>query len=234
MGEKLCVVCSSEDVATIFKNPKLFTFEAFVRDVTLSFGVSPEIVDWMFHAPSESNAPQTSTSPNKHFIDRAHDYYKLQLHPGDKLDILQDKLLTNVDEWLQWKRFSDTFTLESSPDKKTVSLLGWCSDVLVSSATTAVFGKVILQIEPNLPQAIFDFDNENWKLNFKLPRVLAKEMYTAKQKIVDALQEYFRLPKEERSGESWIIDVFETEMREMGISDHQIALTLTMTLWVYV
>ena len=237
MGEKLCVITSSEDVSTIFKSPKQFTFEVFVRDVSLLFGVLPEIVDLMFRVPSEdhlSSVPQASAHLGKHFIDRAHESYKLQLHPGDRLDILQDAFLSKIDGYLQWSEFSDKFTLEGLPNRKTVSLLGWCTEVLLASATKAVFGNAILEIEPNLQQAVFDFDNENWKLNYRVPRILAKKMYAAKQKVFEALLQYFKLPREKRSGGAWLIETLETDMRDMGIDDHQIASTISMTLWVYV
>lgn len=178
MGEKLCVITSSEDVSTIFKSPKQFTFEVFVRNVSLLFGILPEVVDLMFRVPSEddlSSVPQASAHHEKHFIDRAHETYKLQLHPGDRLDILQDAFLSKINGYLQWSEFSDKFTLEDLPNRKTVSLLGWCTEVLLASATKAVFGNAILEIEPNLLQAVFDLDNENWKLNFKVPRIFAKK-----------------------------------------------------------
>lgn len=184
----------------------------------------------MFQTPLED---ERSAAPRKHFIDRAHDYYKLQLHPGEKLDIVQEPFLGSIEESLQWQNISGKYVLETTHDTKTVSIYGWCSEVLLLATTKAFFGDSILQIEPNILQGIHDFDNANWKLLYKIPRFWAKDMWEAKDLVHGALLKYFKLPLGQRSDGAWVVQTLESEMRDMGVDDQQIASILMMTYWVY-
>ena len=47
------------------------------------------------------------------------------------------------------------------------------------------------------------FDNERWKMNYKLPCFMSKEMHNAKDKIVATFKKYLALPKDQRTGEAW-------------------------------
>lgn len=184
----------------------------------------------MFQTPLED---ERSAAPRKHFIDRAHDYYKLQLHPGEKLDIVQEPFLGSIDESLQWQNISGKYVLEATHDTKTVSIYGWCSEVLLLATTKAFFGDSILQIEPNILQGIHDFDNASWKLIYQIPRFWAKDMWEAKDLVHGALLKYFKLPLGQRSDGAWVVQTLESEMRDMGVDDQQIASILMMTYWVY-
>lgn len=49
---------------------------------------------------------------------------------------------------------------------------------------------------------------------------------------MDALREYFMLPKEERKGEAWLVRNLEAEMRNVGIEEPDIAAFVMMIYWV--
>ena len=117
---------------------------------------------------------------------------------------------------------------------KTVSLLGWCREVLLDSATLSFFDERLVQIDPELYDSFFVFDELSWKLLFRYPRLFAHKMYAAKDRIIDALTIYFKLPPSERTGESWLISELEREMRNIGIGDRDIAAIIMPLYWVYV
>ena len=102
----------------------------------------------------------------KCWMDLTHDDFKLQLPHGEKLDVLQDTFLSNIDRSLNWDKLSGPMVISGSrKDEKVVSLFKWCGEVLVDSATRAFFGDSIYQIAPDLLPDLFTFDNESWKLS---------------------------------------------------------------------
>ena len=102
----------------------------------------------------------------------------------------------------------------------------------MDSATRAFFGDRLLELEPELLQSFFDFDDNSWKLTYKLPGFLSKEVTAAKQKGIDALTRYFQLAKEERPGEAWLVRTLEAEMRHVGIQEPDIAAFIMIFYWV--
>lgn len=107
-----------------------------------------------------------------------------------------------------------------------MSLLEWTRQVLLDGATQAFFGSKLREIEPDLFGTFFYFDDNSWKLTYKIPRYWSNDIYAAKQKAQDALKLYFDLPREQRSGEAWIIRTLEIELRGLGIDEPDIAAVL--------
>lgn len=185
----------------------------------------------MFEVPPKD---ESGSSPPKSFIDRAHDYYKLQLHPGDKLDVAQEPFFRAIDDSLHWQKLSEKYVQEATLDTKVVSLIGWCKEVLLFAATKAFLGEKIIEIEPNILEAIHDFDLTSWKLVYRVPSFYARDMQTAKNIVDNALLKYFQLPTQERPECSWLVQTLESDMRKMGIDNQQLASLVMMTFWVYV
>ena len=203
----------------------------------VTFGATPSAVEKMWQNPSKDIAATKKSRINPLHKALAHlgeDLYRQQLQPGRELDILQSSFLHNIHESICWQNLSDKITVSSSRDRKTVSLLGWCREVLLDAATKSFFGDRLQEIDPDLFQSFFDFDDNSWKLTYHYPRFLSNEMYAAKQQAINALTTYFKLPKEQRLGESWLVRTLEAEMRHLGIAEHDIAAFVMMTYWVYV
>ncbi|KAI9844750.1 MAG: hypothetical protein M1837_005283 [Sclerophora amabilis] len=227
VGENIYVLTSPQDVAAVYKSKSL-SFDPVMRDVVATFGATPSSAEKMWQSPAD----QGSANPRKSFMELSHENYKAQLHPGAKLDTLQDRFLGSIDESLRWQNISHNVVRSSSQETKIVSLLGWCSEVLIDSATRAFFGPRLLQIEPNLLQSSIDFDDNSWKFNYQIPRFLAKETYTAKDRITVALEKYFNLPEEEREESAWMIQALEMDMRKVGLDEQQLASMIMVLHWV--
>ncbi|MCJ1288256.1 hypothetical protein MMC26_007611 [Xylographa opegraphella] len=155
-----------------------------------------------------------------------------QLLPGEELETLQAVLLDNIHVSTQWSKISDKIIQSFTQDTKTVSLLGWCREILLDAATRSFFDECLVKIDSHLYDSFFIFDELSWKLHFRYPRVLSKEMYAAKDRIIDALKIYFELPKSERKGESWLISNLETAMRDVGIETEDVAALIMPLYWV--
>lgn len=219
----------------MFKNTEQLTFDDYVKDMMLQFGTTPEAVDKMWQAPTNHNLNSTSLQPNprpKSFVHSSESLYRQQLHPGEKLNTLQDVFLGNIYKSLTWETIPEKIIISSTADERSVSLLGWTRQVLLDGSTRAFFGDKLLDIEPNLFASFFYFDDNSWKLTYKIPRYWSSDVYAAKQKAQDALKLYFCLPKEQRSGEAWIIRTLETELRGLGVDEPDIAAVMMMLFWV--
>lgn len=160
--------------------------------------------------------------------------FRQQLLPGNELDVLQKVFMRNIHEALLWDKISGKVILSMTQDSKKISLLNWTRQVLLDTATRTFFGDALLEIEPDLSRIFCEFDDDSWQLHFKYPRFLSKRMYTARDKIANALVVYFRLPEEYRQGAAWITRSFEAEMRRREIADTDIAAILIAVFWVYV
>jgi hypothetical protein len=210
MGEEMYIVTSPDDVLSVYKNTKALDFNPIIKDIMADFGVTSATLDRMFEERFKG----------KCWMDLTHDDFKLQMHPGEKLDVLQDTFLSNIDRSLNWDKLSGPMVISGSgKDEKVVSLFKWCGEVLVDSATRAFFGGSIYQIAPDLLTDFFTFDNESWKLSYKYPHFAAKEMYTAKAKGEAAFAKYLALPKEQRQDASWIVQSIEQGMRDLGVHE---------------
>lgn len=225
---------SAEDVSAVYKNIEQLTFDDYIKDMMVHFGASSLAIDKMWQVPKDGRYSITG-QPNplrKPLAQFSEGFHKQQLHPGGRLETLQNTFLGNIHTSLTWKNMSDKVVLSSTNDERTVSVLEWTREVLMDAATRSFFGDALLKIEPKLFESFFAFDDNSWKLTYKIPRPWSNDMYAAKQKGQDALATYFALPKEQRQGEAWVIRTLEAEMRGVGIESPDIAAFLMMIYWV--
>lgn len=113
-----------------------------------------------------------------------------------------------------------------------MSLFQWCQKVLVDSATKTFFGDILLDISPDFTEHFYDYDENSWKLLYQYPRIFARDLHTAKSKMLNTLVTYLKLPKEQRSDASWLIQTLENEQRDIGIEIRDIAAMIMMGYWV--
>ena len=110
-------------------------------------------------------------------------------------------------------------------------LYEWCATVLGNAAMRALFGDVLLELEPRLLEYFYSFDAESWKLMFQLPPVFARRMHAAKDSSRSAYTRYFQIPQEKRSGTCHYIRSVEAKQRQAGMTDRDIAATAQMFFW---
>lgn len=164
-----------------------------ISDMMLRFGASPLSVDKMWQTPKDGGSSATG-QPNplhKSLAQLSESFHKQQLRPGKKLDTLQDTFLGNVYRSISWKTMSDKVVISSTADRKTISLLQWTREVLLDGATRAFFGDALLELEPDLFETFYHFDDNSWKFTHKIPRLWSSDMYAAKEKAQNALRKVF-------------------------------------------
>ncbi|CAG8959642.1 hypothetical protein HYFRA_00001545 [Hymenoscyphus fraxineus] len=210
MGQELYIVTSPKDVLSVYKNSKGLDFNPIIKEIMASFGLRASTLDKMFDLDSNG----------KCWMDTAHGIFKLQMHPGEKLDELQATFLGNIDKSLNWEKLVGPMVLSNSGNEaKSVSLFKWCGEVLVDSATRAFFGDSIFHIDPNLLADFFVFDADSWKLSYQYPYFAAKDMYDAKKKGETAFAKYLALPREQREDASWVTKSIEDGIEGLGIRE---------------
>lgn len=237
-GQELYVMTSPRDIAQVYKNTAELTFDTFIRQTLKSLGASSSAIEkWIPQRHYQAESDQTVTGSILPASDFTHIGEKLcqrQLLPGRELDSLQRVFMNGIHEALLWDKVTPKCTLRSCPRLKTVSLLSWCREVLLESATHAFFGERLMRINPNLFASFFIFDASSWKLNYGYPRFLSNELYAARDVIIDSLESYFKLPRSKRPGMSYLITQFEDEMKRLDIEERDIAALVMPVYWVYV
>ena len=214
---------SPKDHLTVYKNPTTLTFDGFIRDLYTTFGMSKEGISKMWQA-------QVSTVGDKSKqVHLGQGIHREQLHPGRHLDDLTAVYLGEIEQSLHWNRIPDLSP--HNAQAKVVSLWEWCADVLGNAATQALYGNVLLDLEPDLLENFYAFDSESWKLTFQLPRMFAKRMHDAKDKSRDAYIRYFQLPAEKRPGTCHYLRCVEEKQRQVGMTDEDIGVAAQMFFW---
>lgn len=242
-GKDMVILTHPQEVADAYKIPTLY-HDDFVRDFFNQLGVSPIGMRKMFQDPrsfavtEKSNSMLQNENPlYKCFTHYQSDLYKGQLHPGKQFEVLQAKILRCIDDSLQWDHLPSepgaTSTISRiMPYERTLSLSDWCREVIVKATTRVMFGDALLHIDPKFLQYFYDFDDESWKLTYQLPRFLSKDVHAVKDKILDVLVEFLKLPPDKTEDACWLVKMLVTEQRNIGIGERDIAAMLMVVFWV--
>lgn len=110
-------------------------------------------------------------------------------------------------------------------------LLDWTEELFIRTTTEVYWGKTIWKVAPNLINSFLQWESTTWKYVFQLPRLLSKDMYTAKYQLVDAFSTYFEKPKEERNDANYFVSAAEDKLRITGLETQDIARVHMLQLW---
>ena len=239
----MVILTHPQEVADTYKDTTL-THDTFVRNFFNQLGVTPVGMRKLFQDPRSFPAKEKSSSMlqnenplHKAFANYQSELYKQQLHPGERLDVLQPKVLHYVNDSLQWDNLPSqhapsSATVNTLHPGKIVSLSEWCREVLVKATARSFFGDAPLDIDPNFLQNFYDFDDVSWKITYNLPYLFAREAHASKDKLLDVLVEYLNLPHGKKEAACWLIKMLEKELREIGVGDRDIAAMLLLVFWV--
>ena len=141
-GEQLYILTSPEDVTAAYKIITQLTFDRVVYDLSITFGVTNAAMDKAYRKPT---------------VDDNTDFYKQQLHSGNRFDLLQSKFWHYIDKSIRTENLSSPYILSSTLTEKSVSLQSWCQNILLNAGTQAFFGEKILGMDPDLMQNFLGF-----------------------------------------------------------------------------
>ncbi|KJZ75145.1 hypothetical protein HIM_05339 [Hirsutella minnesotensis 3608] len=208
MGQEIYVVTDPAHIQAVFKQPAALDHDAMAIDILLDVGMTKETI----HEICEP------VYGRKTFIHTTHDNFRAQLHPGPQLDKVQREFLGHIDKSLQWNKITGSIGQSSPNNAKIVSLWEWCGEVLVDSAIEAFFDRSLYDFNPDILKDFFLFDDESWKLPYKLPRFAVKNLHGSMDRCIEAISQWLAIPAEKRDA-SWIINRMTEGMQQLGVTD---------------
>lgn len=239
MGESVYVVTSPQDTALVHKQVENLSMDSWIQDLMTQFGASAASIRAMW-SPSPNSV---ADDDDKDFAKALHNaaseplahlcqlLFRLQLNPGEFSNEIQKKVLTNIHEKMRWESMPHSMIFSAGPDQRIISLMKWSQSVLLQGATTAFFGKSLLEVEPDLFTQFFAFDESSWKLSYRIPFLWAQDVLNSKAFAGDAMRRYFDQPFSRRADASWLVQAIESRMRGSGISSKDIGTLVLMFYW---
>ncbi|KAF7511886.1 hypothetical protein GJ744_003119 [Endocarpon pusillum] len=234
-GKKLYFVTSPEDATAFFKESETLSFDKIVREIASSFGVSDTALYDFNRQPlgeKDDVVSRKTGIKNPHLKSLSQlnkDFMKQQFLPGERYYELQDRFLGYIETSLiQVNTSNKPATCEAASHEHT-SLMEWSQSVLIDAGVRALFGDKLLELDPDLPKHFLKFNDELWKLLYKWPG--ATQTRAAKSQCIKTIQQYLALPKHERPGAAYVVEVMEATQRALGIPEDDIATVLFMLLW---
>ena len=231
-GQSLYILTSANDVEEMYKNTTTLSWELLVQDLYRWIGFSNAAVDKLWQPPTrkqKADNPVRVLSPNEMVAE----YQRRQLRPGVNMDILAASMIDHVNSMVRWDNLKMGETCDRQSSEKTVSLslIEWTSHAFIHSTTDMYWGKRIFEIDPTILETYTIWEKTNWKYVFQIPRLFSRDMYDARDKLVDAFTGYFQLPKNERTDAAWFVPIAEEEMRDIGSSDRDLGRAHMLQHW---
>ena len=147
--------------------------------------------------------------------------FKLQMHPGARLGVVQERLLDEIDGLMMWDRVRGRMVRKDGAEERVVSLYAWSEMVIVDAQTRAFFDEVLYEKCPDLLAQFQIYEGEAWKLPMDLPDFATKAMRSSKMNIENDLREYLTIPPNRRPNDSWLIATLCRDMDRLGLEETQ-------------
>jgi hypothetical protein len=167
MGESLYVIPSAEHVQAVYRAPKTLDFDPFIKEMLGKYGITTATASKMF---------DTLPGHGRNWMESSIENFKLQMHPGSKLDIVQNRLLGFVNNLLVWDRVIGRMVLQDGEEERLVSLYRWSEMVIVDAQTRAFFDDSLYANCPDLLAQFQVYEDESWKLPMDLPDFATKAL----------------------------------------------------------
>lgn len=236
-GEKLYVLTSPQDMKAVRENNSTLSPYELTRDFIIALGLKPAVGKTICKNSMQGdklNLMLRSGAMQKPFTQVVENFVLEKQNPilEQTSDSLHNAFIRHIEKSVRWNRLSAKYTKFTSVDEKEVSLISWCREVIVDAATRSYFDQALLQIEPNLTQIVFDFDNETCGSINKYPQKLGNLSSAAKEKGIRAFTAYLNLSKVQRAGEAQFVRDLEEEYRRLGLDEENLASLMMIVYWV--
>lgn len=232
-GERIYIVYSPEDVSTVYRNNTTLEFDTHVQDLFKSFDGSSDGI-MKLRTPYHSKNSESTSATELDALPPSQDSvglyirqsYKQQLQLGDKLDILEVKIMQSLTKSL------DIVHEKCISQKKTIlSILQLTKATLLDAGTAALYGDQLISISPNFITNFSAFDTNSWMLLYHYPTPFAAPCNIPKRKVLSAFTAYFSLPPSSRSEVAQFLQTIEAEQRKISLSNADIASSAFIFYW---
>ncbi|KIO32235.1 hypothetical protein M407DRAFT_18804 [Tulasnella calospora MUT 4182] len=185
-GQKHYVLTHPSDVQAVFKASRSLTFDGSTAQVLkLIYGMSddPDIsVEEMLHG-------------GKHLADGTimedpHTWFRRELS-GKALELMTERSVSEIHNNLdvEFDRLVES-TKNAADGKEELGALLWARNLLSDAVTAACFGPTFLKRFPRTIDALWEMDDGTYKLMYGIPEMFAKEVYAAREELVEVLKTY--------------------------------------------
>ena len=236
-GRRIYIVLSAADITSVLRNTKELTFHEAMQNLMFQFGATSSGVRAMWNLPSTHLGPSHDLQPSSRGKPLAHlaeDWLKIQLQSTSHLRVIQAVFLGFIHQNSTWRNLPGEAILSANlnPSQRKISLLKWIRQTIIEGATIAFFGPALLEIDATFVETFTKFDDTIWKLIYRIPKPWSNDTLAARRRLQQSMISYLRLPRQQRTGESWLVKTLETEMRARDIEVEDIATYLLMLNWV--
>lgn len=159
-------------------------------------------------------------------------FYKLQLRPGDELDILEARMLRS------FRKSMDSYFPEGiksfNGGQRAHSMREWITTSFLDAATLALYGEKLFELDSNFKEHFLAFDENNWMFLYHFPKFLSAPMDVPKRKVLHTFTAYYNFPLGERSEMAPFLQSIEAEQRKVSLNHSDIASIAFMIYWAWV
>lgn len=163
------------------------------------------------------------------------EYHSQQLLPGGQLNQIATIFVDRLNDRVRWPSQNlscdHSHVLKAFSGSVTVDVLGWTTHTFIHTVTEIYYGKLMLEIAPDLLKPFHKWEETSWKFLFQIPRFMSKDMYTAKGQLVDFFVAYFKRPEEQRDDANHFVKSVETELRTCGLDTEEVARIHMLSHW---
>ena len=239
----MVIVRNSHDVPLVWKSTKALTFDYFAQSMHRGIGVPESSISliWeedptrFYHGLEKSKPFFIRENPlRKKYFDIQEDWIKEQLQPGPRMDEVQKVLTDSIVSTILRNSSSPYYIRSTELGEKTVSLFDWCRHTLVKTASEAFLGPSIFNIDADFVQHYIEWDNTSWKVAYRHPQFLARDMQRARQRLIDVFMKFYSLSAQERPRISWLFDRMQSEQQMLGLPIQAVSAISILMLWGYV
>ncbi|KAF2704074.1 cytochrome P450 [Pleomassaria siparia CBS 279.74] len=216
----------------MYKNTATISYHSMIKEMHYMIECSQEGINTLFTLDPSAKHNIGMGTPMVPAL-MTNEFHRRQLYPGPHLDNLYDgKIIPYI-----WNTINRRPTAIENPtridisDGTPVSLMGLMVDVFDGGITSAFFGVGIWKVHPTLLRDFMTWEITNWKWTFQMPKVISGDMMKAKDSIVNTFVKYLQLPTEERNDRSYFATAMEEMMRDVGISELDMAKTMMLHFW---
>ncbi|OTB13141.1 hypothetical protein K445DRAFT_65159 [Daldinia sp. EC12] len=227
LGMTFYVITQSKHSAEVYRNTETLSFEDFVQGLMKTNGNRDSAIRRMYTSlpVSKIGFPNPQGESLGVLAQKMHIH---QLHPGKNLTLLQERVHAWINHHLNWGSIQQS----TSPSFKGLThielpLYQWCSDYFVRLGQHVYFGHILAEVDHDLPNSFFQFDELIWKMLYQYPGFLSYDMSVPRSRIITSLRKYFTIPQVERKeGAAWLINSMEDEAKAIGIDEENLAIIM--------
>ncbi|KAL9045993.1 MAG: hypothetical protein Q9214_001067, partial [Letrouitia sp. 1 TL-2023] len=215
------------DVQAFFKNKMSLPWTRFVNEVYSWMGLSTDSLMTLWQLPPNSEK-KTGNQRLLPPIQMIEEYHNHQLSPGGgRLDHLTEAFVAHLNTRISWQSHdfetSRPYVIEASSKSATIDVLGWTSELFFNIMTKLYYGEFLLKSHPDMYHSFVQWEKSFWKLMYKVPRFMSKDLYTSRTHLVDIFTDYFRTPRSQRADANHFVSSAENELRNSGLADGEVA-----------